>query len=107
MPQSLHDRAAELHNLAAHAHQAAAASHGKGSLTAHELSRKAHEHSSKAFDESQKAAETGSGAPSVLDGVVFGQPALSLAAQLQRRAGRAGFRVSVSSSLGWSLTRRE
>jgi XTP/dITP diphosphohydrolase len=29
-------------------------------------------------------------APSVLDGVPFGQPALSLAAQLQRRAARAG-----------------
>ena len=28
--------------------------------------------------------------PSVLDGVPFGQPALSLAAQLQRRAERAG-----------------
>ena len=37
--------------------------------------------------------EAGAGeqaAPSVLDGVPFGQPALSLAAQLQRRAGRAG-----------------
>jgi XTP/dITP diphosphohydrolase len=32
----------------------------------------------------------GAGAPSVLDGVPFGQPALSLAAQLQRRAQRAG-----------------
>jgi XTP/dITP diphosphohydrolase len=31
--------------------------------------------------------------PSVLDGVVFGQPALSLAAQLLRRAARAGFPV--------------
>ena len=29
-------------------------------------------------------------APSALDGVPFGQPALSLAAQLQRRAARAG-----------------
>jgi XTP/dITP diphosphohydrolase len=29
-------------------------------------------------------------APSVLDGVPFGQPALALAAQLQRRAARAG-----------------
>ena len=40
-----------------------------------------------------KAAEreAASGAPSsVLDGVPFGQPALALAAQLQRRAGRAG-----------------
>jgi XTP/dITP diphosphohydrolase len=33
----------------------------------------------------------GSAAPSALDGVPFGQPALSLAAQLQRRAARAGF----------------
>jgi XTP/dITP diphosphohydrolase len=33
-------------------------------------------------------------APSVLDGVPFGQPALSLAAQLQRRAQRAGITVS-------------
>jgi hypothetical protein len=45
MPQSAHDRAAELHNLAAHAH-AAATAHGKGDhLTAHELSKQAHEHS--------------------------------------------------------------
>jgi XTP/dITP diphosphohydrolase len=35
------------------------------------------------------AASDGS-APSVLDGVAFGQPALSLAAQVQRRAERAG-----------------
>jgi uncharacterized protein YabN with tetrapyrrole methylase and pyrophosphatase domain len=33
---------------------------------------------------------TGSAEPSSLDGVPFGQPALSLAAQLQRRASRAG-----------------
>jgi MOSC domain-containing protein YiiM len=44
MPQSTHDRAAELHNLAAHAHAAAATAHGKGDhLTA--LSKQAHEHS--------------------------------------------------------------
>jgi XTP/dITP diphosphohydrolase len=36
------------------------------------------------------ATGTGASAPSVLDGVAFGQPALSLAAQLQRRAERAG-----------------
>jgi XTP/dITP diphosphohydrolase len=35
----------------------------------------------------------GAAAPSVLDGVPFGQPALSLAAQLQRRAARAGITV--------------
>jgi hypothetical protein len=46
MPQSTHDRAAELHNLAAHAHAAAAVAHGKGDhLNAHELSKQAHEHS--------------------------------------------------------------
>lgn len=42
----------------------------------------------------ERAAKAESGdaaAPSVLDGVPFGQPALSLAAQLQRRAARAGF----------------
>jgi len=41
-----------------------------------------------------KAATAGSGdsaGPSALDGVPFGQPALSLAAQLQRRAARTGF----------------
>ena len=36
----------------------------------------------------------GDGVPSVLDGVPFGQPALSLAAQLQRRAQRAGIAAS-------------
>ena len=46
MPQSVHDRAAELHNLASHAHAAAAVAYQKGDhLTAHELSQKAHEHS--------------------------------------------------------------
>ena len=38
----------------------------------------------------QEGAGTGQAAPSVLDGVPFGQPALALAAQLQRRAARAG-----------------
>ena len=54
----------------------------------------------KKAERAQKAAETGSGPSSVLDGVVFGQPALALAAQLQRRAGRAGFPVSLPSSAG-------
>ena len=44
--------------------------------------------------ESAGGASGGTAAPSVLDGVPFGQPALSLAAQLQRRAGRAGLPVS-------------
>ena len=39
------------------------------------------------------AGPAGAGAPSVLDGVPFAQPALSLAAQLQRRAQRAGISV--------------
>ena len=39
------------------------------------------------------AASGDAAAPSVLDGVPFGQPALSLAAQLQRRAQRAGITV--------------
>lgn len=37
-----------------------------------------------------KAAERGGAPPAVLDSVPFGQPALSLAAQLQRRAERSG-----------------
>jgi XTP/dITP diphosphohydrolase len=52
----------------------------------------------KKAERAQKSAETGSGPPSVLDGVVFGQPALSLAAQLHRRAERAGFPDSLPSS---------
>ena len=49
----------------------------------------------KKAERAAKLAEAGQQAggvpPSVLDGVVFGQPALSLAAQLLRRAARAGF----------------
>jgi len=48
----------------------------------------------KTAERSQRSAATGSGTPSVLDGVAFGQPALSLAAQLQRRAERAGVPLS-------------
>jgi XTP/dITP diphosphohydrolase len=44
----------------------------------------------KRAERAAKGADAGAGAPSVLDGVPFGQPALSLAAQLQRRAERAG-----------------
>ena len=42
--------------------------------------------------QAERRADAGAGrpAPSVLDGVPFGQPALALAAQLQRRAARAG-----------------
>ena len=57
MPQSTHDRAAELHNLAAHAHSAAATAHGKGDhLTAHELSKQALEHSRNAHKHSEELA---------------------------------------------------
>jgi XTP/dITP diphosphohydrolase len=52
----------------------------------------------KKAERAAKAAANGASAdadvPSVLDGVPFGQPALSLAAQLQRRAQRAGIDVS-------------
>jgi XTP/dITP diphosphohydrolase len=54
----------------------------------------------KKAERTQKAAEAGSGPPSVLDGVVFGQPALSLAAQLQRRAERAGFSAGPAGPAG-------
>jgi uncharacterized protein YabN with tetrapyrrole methylase and pyrophosphatase domain len=47
----------------------------------------------KKVERAQKAAADASGPPSALDGVPFGQPALSLAAQLQRRAERAGISV--------------
>lgn len=58
MPQSTHDRAAELHNLAEHAHGAAAAAHAKGDhLTAHELSKKALEYSTNAHKHSQQLVE--------------------------------------------------
>jgi fructose-1,6-bisphosphatase/sedoheptulose 1,7-bisphosphatase-like protein len=55
MPQSPHERIAELHNLAEHAHAAAATAHGKGDhLTAHELSKKALEHSMNAYRHSEE-----------------------------------------------------
>jgi XTP/dITP diphosphohydrolase len=49
----------------------------------------------KAERAAKSAAGGGSQVPSVLDGVPFGQPALSLAAQLQRRAVRAGLSASL------------
>jgi len=58
MPQSNHDRAAELHNLASHAHTVAAEAHGKADhLTAHELSRQALEHSLSAHKHSEQLFE--------------------------------------------------
>jgi XTP/dITP diphosphohydrolase len=56
----------------------------------------------KQAERAAKAAETGAGPSSVLDGVVFGQPALSLAAQLQRRAERVGFPAALPPSSGAS-----
>jgi XTP/dITP diphosphohydrolase len=47
----------------------------------------------KKAEKASRASASGAGPSSVLDGVPFGQPALSLAAQLQRRAERAGARV--------------
>ncbi len=62
------------------------------------------------WDEIKKAERAGKdpdGHPSVFDGVVFSQPALSLAAQLLRRAERAGFpagdRPASDESLGDQL----
>ena len=55
----------------------------------------------KKAERAQKTASGGGQAvPSALDGVPFGQPALSLAAQLLRRAERAGFSSSVSDAAG-------
>ena len=55
MPQSTHDRTAELHNLAEHAHAAAAAAHNKADhLTAHELTKKALEHTMNALRSSEE-----------------------------------------------------
>jgi XTP/dITP diphosphohydrolase len=56
----------------------------------------------KKAERAAKAAGAGSGGSeaSALDGVPFGQPALSLAAQLQRRAARAGFDFDGSNVAG-------
>jgi hypothetical protein len=55
MPQSSHNRLADLHNLAEHAHAAAAAAHGKmDHLAAHELSKKALEYSKNAYRHSEE-----------------------------------------------------
>jgi hypothetical protein len=55
MPQSAHERIAELHNLAAHTHADAAVAHGKGDhLTGHELSKQAMEHSVNAHRHSEQ-----------------------------------------------------
>jgi hypothetical protein len=57
MPQSPHNRLAELHNLPAHAHAAAAVANGKGDhLSAHELTKQAQEHSMNAGKLSEELA---------------------------------------------------
>jgi XTP/dITP diphosphohydrolase len=48
----------------------------------------------KKAERTERNGAAGAGDPSVLDGVAFGQPALSLAAQVQRRAEREGVTVS-------------
>ena len=77
MPQSTHDRAAELHNLAAHAHTAAAVAHRKGDyLTAHELTKQAHDHSMNAQKIAEKLAFENERDGSMTD---HGKPAFVLA----------------------------
>ena len=62
MPQSAHDRTAELHSLAEHAHAAAAVAHGKADrLTAHELTKKALEHSMNAYRSSEEKLQDAKG----------------------------------------------
>jgi len=57
MPQSTHDRAAELHNLAAHAHAKAATSHQQTDhLSANELSKQAFEQSREAHQHAEQIA---------------------------------------------------
>ena len=53
------------------------------------------------------ASDATASAPSVLDGVPFGQPALSLAAQLQRRAAREGITIPRAGAAGTSGTSRD
>jgi XTP/dITP diphosphohydrolase len=66
----------------------------------------------KRAERAAKAAAAGDGdggerAASALDGVPFGQPALSLAAQLQRRAQRAGFPAELPPSDGGGTAAEE
>jgi hypothetical protein len=55
MPQSTHNRSAELHNLAAHIHDTAG--HDKADhLTPHELTKQAVEHSKKTHERDEELA---------------------------------------------------
>jgi len=56
MPQSTHDRSAELHNLAEHTHDAAAAHDKADHLTSHELTKQADEHSKKTHERDEVLA---------------------------------------------------
>ena len=60
MPQSVHDRIAELHNLAGHTHFAAAVAHRKKDfVVAQQLSEKANEYSLEAHRHSEELAQNG------------------------------------------------
>jgi hypothetical protein len=55
MPQSTHNRSAELHNLAAHIHDTAG--HDKADhFTPHELTKQADEHSKKTYERDEVLA---------------------------------------------------
>jgi hypothetical protein len=56
MPQSTHNRSAELHNLTEHIHDAAAAHDKADHLTSHELTKQADEHSKKTHEHDQVPA---------------------------------------------------
>jgi hypothetical protein len=56
MPQSAHNRSAELHNLTEHTHGAAAAHDKADHLTSHELTKQADEHSKKTHERDEVPA---------------------------------------------------
>ena len=56
MPQSTHNRSAELHNLTEHTHAAAAAHDKADHLTPHELTKQAEEHSKKTHEHDEVPA---------------------------------------------------
>ena len=56
MPQSAHNRSAEIHNLAEHAHDAAAAHDKADHLTPNELTKQADEHSRKTHERDEALA---------------------------------------------------
>jgi len=56
MPQSTHNRSAELHNLAEHTHDDAAAHDKADHLTPNELTKQADEHSKKTHERDEVLA---------------------------------------------------